>query len=123
MRQAATPSLSSDASSARSNPFQSVSAADRSSARIASAARAVSGPLRYAPQLLVGRDLEMLEREGEARKLHRRVRLNCKERAPVDRAKAHRDVLQQVLARATCLEARRDSLLLRLRLLVVVLVG
>src|SRR5436190_2415983 len=74
-------------------------------------ARPVGDPL----QLLVRRDLEVLEGVVEAGELRGSVRLRREEAAPVEGAEAHRRVLQLVRARVVRVQARLDYLLLGAR--------
>src|SRR3954468_15064659 len=66
-------------------------------------------PLRHPEQLLVAADLEELERVRERGKLARRVGLRGEEPAPVERAEAHRPVLDRVARAAVRLEERVDQ--------------
>src|SRR3954464_9060491 len=67
-------------------------------------------PLRHPEQLLVAADLEELERVRERGKLAGGVGLRGEEPAPVERAEAHRRVLDRVARAAVRLEERVDQL-------------
>src|SRR5690348_11644155 len=73
-------------------------------------------PLRDPQQLLVAADLEVLERVREGGELARGVRLGGEEPAPVERAEAHRGVLDRVRRAAVRLEQRVDELRVLARL-------
>src|SRR3954470_9058558 len=73
----------------------------------------VAGTVGDTLQLLVGRDLEVLEGVAEARELGRGVRLRLEEPAQVERAEPHDSVLQLAGSRVVRVEPRLDDLLLR----------
>src|SRR5215210_8317131 len=81
----------------------------------------VVGAARDAQELLVRADLEELERVREAGELGRRVGLGPEEAAPVQRAEAHRGVLDRARARAVRVEQGLDEALVLAGLLEVLL--
>src|SRR3954453_5137677 len=81
----------------------------------------VAGALGDALELLVGRDLQVLERVVEAGELRGGIRLCLEEPTPVECPEPHRGVLQLVRARVVGVEARLDDFLLCAGLLEVVL--
>jgi hypothetical protein len=70
----------------------------------------VAGGVRHALQLLVTADLEVLEGIRKRDELSRRIGVSLEERAPVQRAKPHRRVLQRRRVAAQLRKARLDDL-------------
>jgi hypothetical protein len=122
----APPSTGSSASRSTEATRQAVASCASSAASTARSKAArivVARALRDAPQQLVGRDLEVLERECEAGELGGGVGLGAEEAPDVHAAEAQQRALEARRARVVSRQPGLDCRLLRARLGEVVLEG